>query len=345
MYHETAIGRAITDVFWSVLGNDVLVANGFDKHPELKKLKPRVPAMFAGCSFSILTYDTDFFEIVRNGKVKIHEANIEKLAPGEVHLDNGTVLPSELMICVTGWKSTPQMKFLPEGIEKAIGISHLSTTADDPSSPFSGEDLASNRELVQKADAEILRRFPRLAKPPTLENYTPLMKQDGFSLADSDPLTPTAPQTAMMLYHFMVPASPLLLRSKDIAFAGNVMNFSNTTCAFIQGLWISAYFDGKLARDPSHAVLEPGEGDSPTIEDIQYETVLFNRFGKFRYPLDYGAKHADFVFEAVPYFDMLMADLGLQVHRKKGWFSEMTTPYHPEDYANIVDEWRSKYEK
>lgn len=130
------------------------------------------------------------------------------------------------------------------------------------------------------------------------------------------------------------------------------MQFSNAISAHVQGLWVSAYFDGKLARDPS-AVIRNDDGDEhegsssnnkklateKTLQDLQYETVLHNRMGKWRYPHDHGAKHPDFVFEALPFLDTLMADLGLPVHRKDGWFSEVTQPYGVKDYSNVNEQY------
>jgi hypothetical protein len=344
-WHHTAIGRAITNAFWSVLGNDVIQLNGFDKDADLAKLKPWTPAFFAGTSFSILNYETNFFDLIKNGTVKVHIADLDHLSPGKVHLadDAKTVLESDAMVCVTGWKHVPPFKFLPEGIDKKIGLPHLPIPSE--ASLSHEEDLACQKSLFDKADAEIVERFPRLADPPVFnKNYVPLQKQKAFAIDGPD----LAALTPLMLYHFIVPASPTFLRTKDLAFAGSVMNFSNAITAHLQGLWISAFFDGKLARDPSTAVAAVAGGKTGgegtlTLEKIRYETVLFSRFGKWRYPTDYAAMYPDFVFEAVPYLDMLMADLGLTIHRKNGWFKEMTDPYGPEDYRDVNGEWRAKH--
>lgn len=74
------------------------------------------------------------------------------------------------------------------------------------------------------------------------------------------------------------------------------------------------------------------------MEKLKYDTLLHSRFGKWRYPAGHGSQFPDFVFDAVPYFDLLLGDLGLKVHRKNGWFAEMTDPYGPADYRETVSE-------
>lgn len=50
----------------------------------------------------------------------------------------------------------------------------------------------------------------------------------------------------------------------------------------------------------------------------------------------------DFVFDAVPYMDLMMRDLGLQANRKQGW-KDVWQPYGPADYRGCVDEWVEKH--
>lgn len=49
-----------------------------------------------------------------------------------------------------------------------------------------------------------------------------------------------------------------------------------------------------------------------------------------------------FVFDALPYLDLLLTDLGLRTHRKSGLLAECFEPYGPEDYRGLVDEWKKK---
>lgn len=326
--HGTAIGRAIVRGFWSALAQDVISSNKYDSHPNTAKLKPWTKAMLTGTSYSLFNYQTDILELIKSDLVTVHVGEIDHLSPGAVHLADGTNLESNVLLSHTGWKHVPLLKFLPEGIEKELGISH------SPLSYSSNVDLDSDKQLLQKADEEILRRFSILKDTPNWNpNYVPLTEQKGIDSDDID--APCKPLTPYMLYHFIIPSSERFLRTRDIAFSGAVSNFSNPITSHLCGLWISAYFNGQLTIDPSAAV-----GDKKALAEIKYETVLHNRFGKWRYPTDWGtSRPPSFIFDAVPYLDLLLHDLGLQSHRKGGWWSEMWSPYDPRDYKTVNEEW------
>jgi hypothetical protein len=326
-YHGTAVGRTITNNFWKVLGNDVLTLNKYDSHPETAKLKPWSEPMFTASSFSIMNYSTDFLEMVRSGEcIKVHIADITHLSPRTVHLSDGSSFGTDAMCCATGWKHLPPLKFLPEGIDKELGIPH--TPTDEP---------LFTPGMVEKADKEILSRFPRLKQQPVQnKNLKPLLDLPGVSTKEK--VNPSTPLTPYTLYRFMVPPSERLLKHRDIAFAGILMHFSAALISNAQALWINAYFDGRL----SPTVMRTASGEGKSMEDIRYETVLYSRFGKWRYPAGHGTRFPDFVFDAVPYVDLVIGDLGLPIYRKGGLVAEATEPYGPEDYKDLVGEWKKK---
>lgn len=326
--HGTVIGRLITNAFWSILGNDVVTLNDYKSHSEMAKLQPWSHPMFVASSFSILNYDTDFFDLLRTGAVKVHIADITGLGPGMVKLSNGTEIAADAMCCVTGWKWNAPLKFFPEGIEAELGVPH-------PPSPSDPTDL------VEKADKEILARWPRLKNPPIQnKNYVPLTEQKGIttlSEKDREANPHTSSQlTPWSLYRFVIPSSPSLLRHRDVAFAGMMMNFNIPLNAHMQSLWINAYFLGRGLTVPDY------ENDVERNR-MRYETILHSRFGKWRYPAGHGSQFPDFVFDAQPYIDLLARDLGLEVHRKGGVLKEVSEPYGPQDYVDVVQEWKLKH--
>ncbi|EKG17243.1 Pancreatic hormone-like protein [Macrophomina phaseolina MS6] len=299
--HGTWLGRKIVDIFWSILGNDVIALIGFDKHPEIKKLKPWHSPFWIGSGLSILNFPTDFFEFVRNGTIRVHLADITHLSEKTIHLSTGEGIKADALFCATGWKSRPPIKFFPPESIAELGLPYYAPQPDT---------------LAQEADAIILERFPRLKDQPNV------VKSERRESADEMPNQP------FRLYRFIAP--PSTLQKRNIAFAGMITCISTSICAQAQGLWISAYFDGKLDRLPSQ-------------EKVQRETMLHTQFGKWRYPCGYGARLPDFVFDAVPYVDMLLRDVGLEGHRKKSKFADITEPYGPEDYKGLPSEWAHKH--
>ncbi|KAK2036988.1 FAD/NAD(P)-binding domain-containing protein [Colletotrichum somersetense] len=328
--HGTAIGRIITKAFWNAIGNDVIQQNGYDSHPKTAKLKPWIPAMNVGTSWGLFNYPTDHWEVIKGDNVDVHIRDFDHLSPGKVHFTDGTELKADVLFAHMGWKRLPTIKFLPEGIEGELGIPHF------PSEHSSVDNLASQKSLRAQVEEEILQTFPILRnKPVWNEKYQPLTEHEGIDAQGE--LTPYTPLEPWMLYQFMVPATKRFLRTKDIAFVGLADNFSNPINAHIQGLWISAYFSGRLASSAMAVAAEAA--DENALSALQHDAMFHNLFGKWRYPIDWGHKTPSFIFDAVPYFDMLLQDLGVKNHRKSGFWSEIWSPYRPGDYKNVNEEW------
>ncbi|KAJ5322911.1 hypothetical protein N7452_011200 [Penicillium brevicompactum] len=289
LLHGTKIGRMIVRAFWQMLSSDIVEANGYDdyKYPSLAPLRPWTSAFWTGSGVSIHNYDSSFFEFVKNGTIRVHTANISLLSPRKVHLSTDEVLDADALICATGWKKRPSFNFSNWDIKIQRSVAEMT-------------------ELIQAADEEILSRFPILKAQPL-------------------PRSQTKPTDPLRLYRFMVP--PALWEDRSLAFAGMVSSVSTSTCASLQGLWISVYLDGKLDRTP--------------VDDTEAvrETVLNSQWGKWRYPCGYGGEVADLAFDALPYFDLLLRDLGLESRRKTSCLAEMITPYKPWDYRSVVMEW------
>jgi len=331
MLHNTVIGRLMVDTFWKILANDVITLNGYDKHPELKKLKPWTPAFWVGSSLSILNYPTDFFDYVRNGTIKVHIADIDHLSHKTAHLSTGVTVQGDAIICSTGWKPHPSIKFLPEGIDKRLG---LPQTAPNPTS--------AEATRIQEADATVLDRFPRLRNQPTRgPSHKDFKDLRSLDARQHPALAQGEEEEPYRLYRFMVP--PAFINERSIGFVGALMTLNTTIVAQAQALWLTAYFAHGLAIDrqqQGHA--EKGPKPAFDIDAVTDETVLHSRYCKWRYAAGFGLRFPDFVFDVVPYIDMLLQDVGLRSRRKKNGWSELFDPYGPEDYRGMVDEWRVK---
>ncbi|RDL37459.1 Uncharacterized protein BP5553_04892 [Venustampulla echinocandica] len=333
-FHGTAIGRFFVDRFWAILRGDLITLNNYDSHHDTAKLKPWISPFWIATGLGILNYETDFFELVKRGNVKVHVADITQLSKGKVHLSSDEILDTDALILATGWKRTTSIKFLPPGLEAQLGL---------PSSKSNSNSKAEQASLTARADAEILSRYPRLKdQPEPNKMFKPLSSADP-AIQNEESLS------ALNLYRFMVPTDAELLAAHDIAFAGNLMTITTSIVAQTQALWITAYFDGKvsplassasiLAANPTSQATDAATEPAKQIASVRYSARLHNRFGKWRTPGGFGATIPDFAFDAMPYLDMLLVDLGLRSRRKAGFLKEVFEPYGPEDYVGIVKEW------
>jgi hypothetical protein len=144
----------------------------------------------------------------------------------------------------------------------------------------------------------------------------------------------------------MVPLS--LVKERSLAFMGITMTINTTLIAQTQALWVSAYFRGDLTpiateRCPSAVVAASDIKIESTADlDLAWETALHSEFGKYRYPAGFGRRNPDFVFDAIPYIDLMLRDLGLSTERKRSVLARCFQPYGAEDYRGLVSEWKSK---
>ncbi|KAK5204006.1 hypothetical protein LTR72_010618 [Exophiala xenobiotica] len=299
--HGTFFGRAIVSTFWKILGSDVIALNKYDSHPELKKLKPWDPAFYVGSSLSIHNYPTSFFDLVREGKVRVHIDEISGFGANSICLASGETLKADVAVLATGWKKEPSFDFLG-GMETEVGLHH------------SPSDL---EELTKAADSEILKQFPSLKTQPERKREL----EEAIAERMNQPLR---------MYRFIIP--PAMVSKRNLAFAGMLSCITTSVVATVQAIWISAFFDGTLDRLPA------------SEEDIKWQTVLHTQFGRWRYPIGYGPRFPDFVFDAVPYVDMLLRDVNLNSQRKAGRMADMFDPYGPEDYVGLIDEWKRGHE-
>ncbi|KAF2470291.1 flavin-binding monooxygenase-like protein-like protein [Lindgomyces ingoldianus] len=316
--HRTWIGRKIVGAFWGILGDDVVELNKLNEHPETKKLRPWRDAFEVGNALSILNYPTDFFDLVKEGRIKVAIDEVERLGKGkEVVLKSGDKMEVDAVVCATGWEIGGSLKFLPTGIEKELGL------------PTRIPPDAGDAALVKKVENDLLTNFPYLKE------------RDSSKLHHPDPTfknTPTIDpsQQPYRLHRFLVPQSDFQRRS--IGFAGALMSLGNASCAYLQSLWLTAYFDGTLPLP----ITPP--------EQLKYETYRDTQYCVVRNAMGYGNKFPDLVFDSLPYFDRLMHDLGFAGKRKgnllgmTNWAAECFKSYGPEDYKGLLVEWERKVE-
>ncbi|EGE07885.1 hypothetical protein TEQG_06863 [Trichophyton equinum CBS 127.97] len=312
--HETWLGKQLVSGFWALVKNDVMTANKYNKHSEVKKLTPWIDPYWVSTSLSILNYPSDFFDLVRSGQIKVHIADIDSLSSRRAHLSNGTSLKADAVICGTGWEARSPITFLPEGIDEQLGV------------PWAPEPL--DKSLLEAADKHILRQFPQLKASVKVNERFKHFSADAETLS-SHPYR---------LIRFMAPPK---LKDRSIVFLGMAANIDTAVTSQVQALWATAYLSGQLEVRP--LVPRPAE-PKPTAEEdkTDWEVALYSQFSIWRYREGMRMRNPDFVFESIPYIDLMLRDLGLQRRRKKGFFREHFTVYRPRDYQGMVDEWKAK---
>lgn len=275
---------------------------------------------------SILNYPTDFFDLVREGKIKVAIAEVSELTgTKEVCLSNGEILQVDAIVCATGWKSGPSIDFLPRGIEKELGL---------PSKAL--DSTPEEKVLIRQVESDLYSKFPYLQQ----RNRNKLYHPDPAHRLSPEEAEAEMTEHPYRLWRFMVPPYDLGFDSTkyhtNIGFVGTMMSLGNSNCAYLQGLWMSAYIMG-IFSNPVPFVKSPSE--------VQYETYRDTQYCAIRHAMGYGDKFPDLVFDSLPYFDLLLNDLindGYGKRKggfKKAFVKECFHSYAPEDYRGLVDLW------
>ncbi|KKK23200.1 hypothetical protein P175DRAFT_0471367 [Aspergillus ochraceoroseus IBT 24754] len=180
-----------------------------------------------------------------------------------------------------------------------------------PSSTLSSDDEAFWGKLDGQADKEILNKFPYLRNQP------------GQKIPYTQSVSP------FRLYRGIAPPGLTEKSDHSLAYVKMVHSTSNIILAETQALWVYAYLNGKLDINR---------------EDVYHQTALSSRFGKHRYPCGFSSWWPEFVYDAIPYADMLLSDVGVKSRRKPTMRQEMFEGYTIHDYKGINQEWKKAQE-
>lgn len=312
LLHQTWLGQILVTLFWMLLGSFADRAHKYSEHQDTQRLKPWTSSFWMGNSLSIHNYDSNWFDLVRQGRINVHVADVESLSANTAQLTNGVSLNSEMLICCTGWSASPPIKILPAGVMDNLGL------------PGSHPE---NIQAISQVRRDLLEEYPCLRKAP----YKTL--PPGTSIA-VQPVTSHS-SNPYRLYRFMIPDHPDSLRLRNIAFIGAHLALSAILVAQIQALWITAY----LQDDIDH--LQASKIDH---QAVRIETLRHAEYSALRHPAEAGGageRCPDLAFDCLPYVDMLLHDLGLNRFRKADMWSEIFRRYMPKDYKGIVEEWKA----
>lgn len=309
--HRTYIGGKMCQMFWKGLDYFMRNWNGYNTHPELQKLQPWFTPFWMGNSLSIHNYETSWFDLVRQGKIRIHIADVTALSKGTVHLSDGDRLETEALVCCTGWKADPPLNFQPADVATSLSLTKTLTEAD----PF--EIRAEQQLRTELRYLDTIER--RVLQAPKLSN--------GTTLSSSG---------VRKLYRLSIPCHLDCLVKRNIAFIGAHSSIHAAIVAQAQALWVTAFFQGEI----EHLDLS-----KTGIEKIKYDAAFDGVYARLRRPHELGGsggKYVDLVFDSIPYVDLLLRDLGLNPRRKKTWWKEWLESYNQNDYRGLTSEWLNK---
>ncbi|MCJ1381655.1 hypothetical protein MMC17_004766 [Xylographa soralifera] len=346
--HGTKLGRKVVDGFWGKLSEETLKQTGLsDGNEELKKLVPSESAFWYAGQLGVLSYEEDVYGFVRSGAVKVVRKDVVGLeSGGTVRFADGEMVKTDALVCSTGWRFDSGVLLGPEEKLAGWGV---------PSTKYSRAQKEDWEALNERADKEILERFPRLATAPVRDQDSLLVNPGDVGFNKEGRPNEREEYAPWRLWRSVAPPSQVVSGEQNLVFLGMLVNITTVVRAEITSLWAYAYLHDLLkqplaslsTKDKARLEIDflgmeaDGKAQREATERVMYDTALFNRFGKWRYAMGYGTRIPDFVFDSVPFFDLLLGDLGLRSWRKGwGWVGEVFGgSYAQSDYRGLVDEW------
>lgn len=316
LLHGTRLGRMLVSAFWRLLQYYAYKSHRLDDHPETRKLKPWVSPFWMGNSLSTHNYSTSWFDLVRQGKITIHIAEVTRLSEGAVHLSDNTTLEADALVCCTGWVQKPSVQFLGQETTMKLGLH--------------GRDSKALKQ-TEVARKEIYHRVPAVRQRPRAVETTE-RSQSGLNFTEKR----AHENHRFQLYRFMIPPDSETLRHKNLAFIGAHLALTAVMISQLQALWITAFFTDEI---------DALKASSMDATKVEYETILHNEYTRIRHPPEAGGcgeRCPDLTFDCLAYMDLLLKDLGMDRFRKRrtgGLWSEMFGRYMPADHKGIVQEW------
>ncbi|KAK4496394.1 hypothetical protein PRZ48_012374 [Zasmidium cellare] len=297
--HRTRVGRWLVKGYWKVLRGQMLAESGILECERARGLVPRETPMWYGTQVSALNYETNFYELLADGRVEVVEGKLEHVSDGQVHMENGIVLDSDAIILATGYDATACIPLEPTSQNLARGVPV--DQSEHPDNIYPDLDAAS--------DKQILHDYPLLAQAPSKPSRSPTY-------------------TPWRLWRFLAPPSQIN-NDRTLIFLNAIATFQTCIKCELTSLWAYAYLHNLLSIS------------TPTEAEARREVSLWTRFNRLRASLGMQGKQADLMLEAMPYYDLLLRDLGLRGWRKGGGLIGEVGggSYGVGDYRGVVGEW------
>lgn len=161
-------------------------------------------------------------------------------------------------------------------------------------------------KLISEADTQICQRFRLLANPPSHFHR----KLD---------------TTPYRLYNCMAP-----LHDDTILFLNHITAGNKLFAAEAQAMWAVAYLNGDVKL--------------PSIQEREVKIAEWVAWCRRRY-LSNGERGTFATFDGVGYVDMLLDEMELEGHKKKGWWRYWTEVFFPRDLGAAWKEYLEQAKK
>ena len=161
----------------------------------------------------------DFWDLVSQ-KVNVYRSELLATTPKSVILDDGREVPTDMLLCGTGWDASYPFFSSRQAVE--LGLPHGLCAGPE-------EEQQSWKDHMDAADQQILQEYPILASPPP----------DYNSVVGGAHLTPAR------LYHGIAS-----LTDSSVIFLGRARVSNNFLGAEAQAIWATAYWDGHVTLPP-----------------------------------------------------------------------------------------------
>ncbi|KAL3439772.1 hypothetical protein BJX65DRAFT_315426 [Aspergillus insuetus] len=300
--HSTAVVAWIISAGWAFVGIFILWMLGYDRHPEVQKLKPWVPLTPFVTSFGIFNHPTDFFQNVESGMVRVHIDYIDHLAPSAVCLKSGTSLQSSMRNRMENWTRFP--------ITSTDGQAIYQPRADPK---LMGQDLIC-----------MISQFPGLAHVPVTTQKPHHENQFPSNLARfMVPLDKLNDRSIVFLGRIETPHTAILAQAQAlwaVAYLGGGIKLGPDECC---------------RHDES-------AGQCNCLLCLEWESALQGEFCRIMAPRGRTKHKLQMLLNALRYVDVLLADLGLDSHRMGNPLLELFHGYGPRDYRVLIDEWKHR---
>ncbi|ESZ96876.1 putative dimethylaniline monooxygenase [Sclerotinia borealis F-4128] len=276
LLHSTKYGVRMMNAFWGTVDEDARKSADFHRKclQNFDKLEPHSSIFWQNCTGGLLNHE-DFLDTIAQN-VRIFVGDIDGLEDNALRLKTGEKIPSDVILCGTGW--VPSLQFFPQTQCQELGLPRI---LDDDAKV----ENAHWAKVETEADLKVLATFPQLGNPPEHYHKPPS-------------------HTPYRLYRHIAPISESSKDKDDrsIVFLGQIGVANYFPSLECQALWAMAYLDGKL--------------NLPSKEEQEKDVALFTTWYRRRYLSSGEEGNNNMTFEVFGYMDTLLNDLGLTSHRK-----------------------------